>query len=256
MDTDAALSQRPHLILTLRRTGGTALMTFLDTVSAFPPLQHEPFNPDRVWGDLTRAFVATGDGAALAAGLAARLEGRPNIKHCFEIVDLRITLALVEACAARGYAIFLLTRRDEAGRLRSLFLAHATGAWGAEAAAGVYPRIRAGKAALEPLDLRAVRQRHATDASALGVVLRLLRHRAIAHDWLVFEEIYAPGDPSGGDRAGRARALAARIGAQLPPDDPRLRRFAEDPGQGSAAMVPFLPNARAFEKLLGRLCLC
>ena len=245
------MSERPYLILTLRRTGGTSLMSFLARVSSFPPLQHEPLNADRVWGPLTKAFRKTGDAAALEAALAQRLERRPNIKHCFEFLPYRITLALIEACAARDYAIFLLTRRDEASRLRSLVVAQATGAWGTQQAAEIYPRILAGEKSLAAVDLEAVRKRAAADAAALGMVLRFLRHRRIAHDWLLFEEIYAR---DGGIEA-RACEIATRIGLAVAADDPRLEAFAERAGQGSADILPFLPNADALGALVEELSL-
>lgn len=244
------MTERPYLILTLRRTGGTSLMGFLQKVSAFPGVQHEPLNRDRAWGRLTEAFRESGDVAALERGLADRLEARPNIKHCFEIVPAAVTRALIEACAARGHAVLLLTRRDEASRLRSLFLAQATGAWGPQQAAGIYPRVLAGEVALAPVKLEAVRRRAAQDAAALGLVLRLLRHRRIAHDWLLFEEIYARD----GRTAERARAVAAGLGIAVAPDDARLAAFASPSGQGSAEILHRLPNAAALQALTEELC--
>lgn len=244
------MSERPYLILTLRRTGGTSVMTFLSRISGFPGLQHEPFNQGRVWGRLTEAFQKTGDTGALERRLARVLAPRPNIKHCFEFLPARLTLALIEACVARDYAVLLLTRRDEAGRLRSLFLAKATGAWGPPQAAEIYPRIRAGEMTLAPVDLAVVRRRAAEDAAALGQVLRFLRHRRIPHEWLLFEELYAPDD----GLRDRARAIAAGIGLTIAADDPRLDVFAGQSGQGSGDILPFLPNAAALQALLQRLC--
>lgn len=245
------MAERPHLILTLRRTGGTSLMSFLARVSSFPGLQHEPFNPDRVWGRLTRDFRRSGDVAALERGLAERLEPRPNIKHCFEFLPHPVTRALIEACAARDYAVFLLTRRDEARRLRSLFLAEATGVWGPDEAEGVYPRVLSGEMTLPPVDLRAVRGRAAQDAAALGMVLRFLRHRRIPHDWLLFEEIYADD----GETRTRARAIAASFGVTVAADDARLDAFVGQSGQDSAAVFDRLPNAGAVTALLEDICL-
>lgn len=244
------MSTRPYLILTLRRTGGTSLTSFMQDVSDFPRLQHEPLNPDRVWGDIARSFAADEQQEALRAALAARLEQRPNIKHCFEIVAPRITQALIEACAERDYGIFLLTRANEASRLQSLFLAQATGAWGPREAARIYPRILSGEVRLDPVDLQAVRRRHARDASMLGHVLRMLRHRRIPYHWLLFEEVYARD----GEIAGRVCDIAMQIGVQIDHDDDRLINFAQTSGQVSADILPYLPNRDAFESLLEELC--
>jgi hypothetical protein len=245
------LTERPYLILTLRRTGGTSLMSFLAQVSSFPTLQHEPLNQDRVWGAITASFRESGDVAAVKRGLAERLEQRPNIKHCFEIIPYPVTLALIEACAARDYAVFLLTRRDEASRLRSLFLAQATGVWGASQAGGVYPRVLSGELKLLPIDLKTVRARAALDAAALGMVLRFLRHRRIDREWLLFEEIYADD----GEIRTRAREIAGKVGVTVAAGDARLDAFAGQSGQGSAAIFDCLPNAAAVSALLEEVCL-
>ena len=56
---------RPFIIWTLRRTGGTNLATRLMALSQYPKLEHEPFNPDRVHGHVTRNWVEHCDGYAL-----------------------------------------------------------------------------------------------------------------------------------------------------------------------------------------------
>jgi hypothetical protein len=252
-DRDAlqTMTERPYLILTLRRTGGTSFMSFLSAVSAFPSVQHEPFNPDRIWGAVTRDFRKSGNAAAMQAAVAACVTGRPNIKHCIEIMPAALTRALIEACAAQGYAFLLLTRRDEASRLRSLFLAEATGAWGPLQAAKVYPRIQAGEIVPGPVPAEDVPRRVAADAAALGQVLAVLRNRQIAPDWLVFEELYAPD----GRVADRARAIAAGLGITVAADDDRLQVLAESQGQGSSAIEPFVPGFDRIRALLAELCI-
>lgn len=246
----SAMTERPYLILTLRRTGGTSFMSFLNAVSAFPSVEHEPFNPDRIWGAVTRDFRKSGDAKAMQAAVTACVAPRPNIKHCIEIMPPALTRALIEACVAQGYAFLLLTRRDEASRLRSLFLALATGVWGPPQAAKIYPRIKAGEIVPKPVQAEEVRRRHAADATALGQTLVLLRNRQIAWDWLVFEELYAPD----GQVAERARAVAAGLGITVAADDPRLQAFAERDGQGSSAIEPFVPGFAAIRALLDELC--
>lgn len=245
------MTERPYLILTLRRTGGTSFMGFLSAVSAFPVAQHEPFNPERVWGAVTQAFRKTGDAVAMRAAVEACVAQRPNIKHCVEIMPAALTRALIEACAAQGYAFFLLTRRDEASRLRSLFLAQATEAWGPSQAARRYPQIKAGEIVPKPVKTEAVERRIATDAAALGQTLVLLRNRQIAWDWLVFEELYAPD----GQVAERARAIAAGLGITVAADDARLQAFAERQGQGSGEIEPFVPGFAEIRALLNDACI-
>ena len=247
-ETSPCNRTRPHLILTLRRTGGTSLAGFLGRVSSFPGVQHEPFNPDRIWGETTRAFRESGDREALEAAVAARLGERPNIKHCIEVVPFALTCALVTVAAAHDYRLFVLTRRDEARRIASLELARATGAWGARQAAAIYPEIRAGRRQPRPIDPEVARRRMGQDAAALGRVLALLRHRGLDWQWLVFEELYRGETPI----ETQARRLAADLGVKVGPDDPRLEMFAQGSGQGSETIAAHVPGYDALKAMLAR----
>lgn len=243
------MTQRPHVILTLRRTGGTALTAFLGRVSTFPSMQHEPLNRDRIWGATTRGFRADDDTAALDTAMTEHLAKRPNIKHCVEVVPIAVTRALIEAGQAHDYRFLLLTRRDEARRLLSLYLAFATGVWGLRAAQRIYPEILAGRRAPKPIALDTVRGRIARDGAALGRTLALLRHRRIAHDWLIFEELYEGAQSV----EVQARRIAVDLGAEVPADDPRLAVLAQRGGQGSEHIAPHVPGAAELRELLDRL---
>ncbi|MBA84727.1 hypothetical protein ACSSNL_18250 [Thalassobius sp. S69A] len=243
--------QHPYIILTMRRTGGTSLMSFMSAISSFPTRQHEPLNVDRVWGQITRDFTATQDQAAARAALAEQLADRPNIKHCFEIIPAHLNRILIEECAARGYRFFVLTRRNEASRLRSLFLALATQAWGPEQAARIYPEIRAGRQKAQAVSVEQGRKAVHQAAISLGQVLTVLRNRRIDHDWLVFEEIYK-GETSIQDHAIR---IAAQLGVQVGPDDGRLQAFASGEGQNSGAIEGFVPGMPDLMNMLEDLVL-
>lgn len=242
--------ERPYLILTLRRTGGTSLMSFLAQVSAFDGVQHEPFNPDRIWGPLVADYLASGDAVALRAAIAAELESRPNIKHCFEVVPTEVTLALIEECRDRDYGFLVLTRRDEASRLRSLFLAQATGAWGSGDARRIYPEILSGARKVAPIPVETVQRQTLADAASFGRTMLLLRNRRIPHDWVLFEELY---QDDGGIR-DRARAIATGFGIPVGPNDKRLNAFARQSGQGSGAIEGAVPGFAEVRALLDRIC--
>ena len=242
------MSEHPYLILTLRRTGGTSLARFLNRVSPFPGVQHEPFNLERVWGATTRAFRESGDRDALEAAVTARLESRPNIKHCIEIVPFALTRALIEAAQAHDYRLFVLTRRNEARRIASLELARATGAWGPRQAATIYPEIRAGRRSPRPIDPEAARRRMGHDAAALGRVLAHLRHRSLDWHWLVFEELYHGEDTV----EVQARRLAAELGVEVSSDDPRLEAFTQRREQGSESIAAYVPGHDTLEAMLAR----
>ncbi len=244
------MTEKPWIILTLRRTGGTSLTSFLSQISGFPSLEHEPFNVDRTLGGITRAFRENGDVAAMEGAVAAALEERPNIKHCVEIIPPEITRALIETCQARGYHFMVLTRRDEARRIASLLLAQTTGAWGPAAAARIYPRIISGEVTPDPIDPKKVRARVTTDFAALGRMLSMLRNRHIDPDWLVFEELYFGDTPI----EDQARAIAARLGLDIAADDERLKAFASGGGQKSASIAGHVQGYEEAVKLLAELC--
>ena len=244
------MAERPWIILTLRRTGGTSLTTFLSQISDFPKIEHEPFNPDRKLGRITRAFRDTGDLAAMQAEVAAALADRPNIKHCVEIIPQEITRALIDACLERDYRFIVLTRRDEARRIGSLLLAMATGAWGPEEAATIYAEIRAGARTPDPIDLQAAINRARRDGYAVGRTLSLLRHRRIDFAWYLFEELYLGETPI----SEQARGIAADLGVTVAPDDRRLQAFARRDGQKSDSIAEHVPGYAAAMTRLRGLC--
>ncbi len=242
--------EKPWLILTLRRTGGTSLTGFLAKVSRFRTIEHEPFNRDRRLAHVT-ALCRDQDPKPLMQGMCDALRDRPNIKHCFEFLPIALTMALITQADRQGYGIMLLTRRDEAKRQLSLAVAMATGAWGPDAAARIYPAIEAGEITPPGIDLGALKARVRQDYSALGQVLALLRARRIAHDWLLFEELYNRPEAL----PDTLLAIASGLGVQVAPDDPRLEGLAGQRGQDSARIAPRIGNHDQAADLLARLCL-
>lgn len=240
------VGEKPYLILTMRRTGGTSLMSFLGKVSAFSSIQHEPFNKKRIWNHLKTAYVDRYDSDDFSEALNGVLRKRPNIKHCIELVPLELTTALIRACAERGYRVFVLSRRNEAARLRSLFLAQATGVWGKDKAEKIYPEIIAGKVALPPVNLKMVKKRARRDGEVITAVRDVLDAQKIAYTELVFEDIYAKD----GGLADRARGIAARLGIEVASDSPALDRLASSANNASAEIFCLLPNADEFEAVL------
>lgn len=240
------MTEKPYIIFTLRRTGGTSLMSFLAAISSFPKLQHEPLNQDRIWGDISKNFAATGDEAQMAADLATRLATRPNIKHCVELCHASINRALIEATAALGYQVIVLTRKDEIGRQVSLALALSTGAWGPEQAEKIYPKIKKGDEKPAPIDkAKGLRQAN-HDASTLGRTLVQMRNRNIQSEWLVFEELYKGALPI----ETHARRIAALLGINIAAGDPSLANFTQSTGQGSREIEGFVPGLPELRTLL------
>src|SRR4051812_20631343 len=92
----SALPNRPILILTLRRTGGTNLAGVLFGANQIAKSRHEPFNQDREFGATTASFRAEGDIDRLRSRIAQVLAGPINIKHAVDTVAHPITRVLVD----------------------------------------------------------------------------------------------------------------------------------------------------------------
>ncbi|MEP4249932.1 hypothetical protein [Tateyamaria sp.] len=244
------MSEQPWLILTLRRTGGTSLTSFLAEVSKFSAVEHEPFNVDRIFGSITQDFQKTGDVDAMRAAVADAVKDHPNIKHCVEIIPLELTRALIDECIAQGYGFMVLTRKNEARRVLSLLLAVSTGAWGPKAASGIYPKIIDGTQKAQPIDLQKVQNRVRQDYFAIGRTLSLLRNRQVDYQWLVFEELYF-GETSIEEQA---RSVAGRLGIEIAPDDARLAAFSQRDGQKSESIAQYVKGYDEAAELLETLC--
>jgi len=244
------MAEQPWLILTLRRTGGTSLTTFLSTASSFSTIEHEPFNPGRMLGHITNGFQNSDNIADMSAAVRQAVANRPNIKHCIEIIPTEITRALIDACQEQGYRFIVMTRRNEAKRLASLFLAISTGVWGPEDAMQIYPKIIAGTQTPPPIDLTRLRGRVRTDYYSVGRMLSMLRNRQIDYPWLLFEDLYFGDTPI----REQALALARDLGITIGEDDDRLQAFAEKSGQKSSEIAPYVENYDTAVARLNKLC--
>ena len=246
------MNEKPWLILTLRRTGGTSLTRFLTDVSKYPTAEHEPFNVDRVFGEITQGFRKSGDIQIMQAAVAEAVEAKDkqNIKHCIEIIPIELTRALIDTCRKQNYGFIVLTRQNEARRLLSLFLAFSTGAWGPEMAARVYPEIMSEDRKATPIDLQKVRNRARHDFFALGRVLSLLRNRRIDYQWLLFEELYFGEVPI----ENQVRSIAETLGISIANDDPRLSALSRQGGQKSQSIARYVEGYEEAAKLLDTLC--
>lgn len=240
------MSVVPVLIIGLRRVGGTSLVHFLSLVSTHKTLEHEPFNAGRELWRITQAYEQSGDRRRLRSDIAKALTPGCNVKHCIETVPFEITRALLEVCVEKGYAVFLLTRRDESRRLLSLFLAHETGVWDGALAREAYPDILDDIRLLEPFDLVDLARQRRSDAVALSRLLTTLRYEHIPYEWLVFEELYRGTEPI----VDQARRFAARLGIDVGPDHPALAVLAAGEGRMSSEVLEKVPNIEEARALL------
>ncbi|WP_206611507.1 hypothetical protein, partial [Falsirhodobacter deserti] len=66
----------------------------------------------------------------------------------------------------------------------------------------------------------------------------------------LFEELYFGSEPM----ASQARAIAAKLGINIPADDPRLQAFIQNESQNSSSIRPYIPNFNQAEELLRSIC--
>lgn len=244
------MTEKPWIIVTMRRTGGTSLTKFLSNISSHSTVEHEPFNRKRKFGHITRDFLEGQNKQSTEQAIRSALAERPNLKHCIEIVPIEVTRILIDACIELEYRIIVLTRRNEHLRLASLFLAQATGAWGPEQAQEIYPKIVSGLVKPPPINLDKVFGRAQADFAALGQVLLLLRSREIDFRWHLFEELYFGEIPI----QHQAINVAADLGIHIQPDDKRLDLFSKQQGQKSVDIAPFVENYEQAVEILRKTC--
>ncbi|MBY6006631.1 hypothetical protein KUV62_22090 [Salipiger bermudensis] len=231
----------PYIIWAMRRTGGTTLAALLSSLSEHPNVEHEPFNQGRVFGAVTAAWREGRNRRRLRADIAAALEKRPVIKHCYEIMPPELNRTLMEVATELGYRHIVLDRRAESDRILSLELARITGAWGGKDAKRIYGRIAAGEQELAPVEV----------GSAVAHLHECRRHREALERLLAasrqtpfvvyFEDIYS--DPAQGrQRVGRLLAFLGIDPAEHPDYEARLTDALLNRGQNSARILSSVPN--------------
>lgn len=144
----------PFIIWTMRRTGGTSLSNILSCLTN-ENVEHEPFNWDRSFGHISKAFQNEHKNLAMMAQSLEEccLSQRVNVKHCYEILGQVFNEALIELLAKSCYKHIILTRKNELLRLLSLYTAKHTNVWGKHGSEEVYEKYKSGIAQLPSYDI-------------------------------------------------------------------------------------------------------
>ncbi|MCK8078690.1 glycosyltransferase [Vibrio sp. 1CM2L] len=124
------MEQSPFIVWTFRRSGGTNLAHKLITLSKFDTVEHEPFNVDRVFKDITKAWIDTKDKVQLERDLRKILSKKINFKHCLEIIPQDLNQMLAILSLEYGYKHLFLYRENATSRMLSLQFSKDTGIWG------------------------------------------------------------------------------------------------------------------------------
>ncbi|MGX9355766.1 hypothetical protein ACS3SW_11605 [Roseobacteraceae bacterium S113] len=242
----------PHIIWTVQRTGGTTLAGFLSELSPFATIDHEPFNPDRAFGNIVNEFRKTRDASALEPAIKQAIDERPVLKHCHELMPEALNKALMNVTKSLGYRHFILERRDEVDRVLSRALARMTGAWGKGKADEVHAAIEAGTLELPELDQAEVEENmrlsHARRVAISGQFAQI----GLTPPIVYFEDLYTSLEE------GRQTldALVDTLGFEI--KDAAAYAKARDialtkKGQNSARIAEAVPNIGAVRTALTEL---
>lgn len=190
---------RPFVIWTLQRTGGTNLTKHLSQRSPFKPVQQEPFNKPRIYGEITKAWLADRNAEALRAAVTEVCARHELIKHCVEMVPLEVSRALAECASAAGYRHMFLYRRDPLGRILSKEYAQRTKVWGPS---HIAKAENDAEAFVTPLDVAQLLKEETRNVDWLNRVWKLLHAHKAPVTTIAYEDLYGP------DADLAARALA------------------------------------------------
>jgi len=186
--------ERPFIIWTLKRSGGTNLAKFLFENSAFPSLEHEALNEDRERGFITEQWRESGCVDTLKRQLHDEFSKSVNIKHCVETVPEPVTQALAEVSCELGYAHLFLIRSNAQDRLLSLQFAEAFNIWGAEGlrkndVAWISNRLRETDLPIDELIRHEIQCRE-----KLSSAFNILKHAGVQSAVAVFEDLFYTPD--------------------------------------------------------------
>lgn len=231
----------PYIIWTLRRTGGTTLAGLLAVLSEHSGVQHEPFNPERVFGAVTTGWFEHKDEDLLRADLKRVLATRPLIKHCYELLPDPFNRLLLEVSIELGYVQIVLDREAEVDRILSLELARLTGAWGKKEAWKVFQALQNGTSQVAPFDVASAVAHLNVCQDYRRKIQALMDNYGVTPFVVYFEQVYA--NPQKGRQ--KVADLLAFLGIN-PADhgnyNALLTEALMQKGQKSGRILDFVPN--------------
>ena len=121
--------EKPFIIWTTQRAGGTNLSHRLMQLSVHPKTDHEPFLENRCYGHVTLKWIDHGNMDELMSDIASICSQSILIKHCVGLVPWEISCSLMKVSTSMGYRHVFLHRKSAFDRLLSLYFASQTGIW-------------------------------------------------------------------------------------------------------------------------------
>lgn len=225
----------------MQRTGGTTLAALLAALSEHPGVEHEPFNAERLFGNVTTNWQQTQNTQKLHADIEAVLEPQPVIKHCYELLPTAVNQCLMHVASAKNYRHIILDRRAETDRILSLELAKLTGAWGGREVSDIYDAIERGEVQLDPINLEHALQHMAVCQQRRRVLYEQFQSTGQTPFVVYFEDVYS--DPTSGRNLILELLKFLQIAPNMHADYEQLVQEALlHKGQNSAGIMDAVPN--------------
>ncbi len=228
------------VIWTLQRTGGTALTSALAISTANSEIKHEPFNSDRDFSYVTKAFKE-GEISHSANLIDNLLDSGVSFKHCMEIHSLKFNNMLLEAFVSRpNYRHIILMRDDETHRILSLYLARQTEVWGKwKVNKGGYDKIISGKQALDPFPIKEMLSHSKKCLEYRAWIQNQFEVRNLSYLLTTFETLYEGQTRT---RIENLKKVFEFVGAPFIVEDKRVYNCIFSSKQGSEKLFKYVPN--------------
>ena len=246
--------EKPFIIWTMRRTGGTSLATLLMDISEYKGVQHEPFNPDRIFGSIIKDFRAGVSGNKLKESLKEVFSSKPLIKHCYELFGKEFNQLIIDVTCEKEYKHIFLKREDEVSRIVSLFLAQQTSVWGPEQRKEKYQNIISGKETMQPFNIDKMIEHYKWCNVITNHIQEKLEKYGQAYKIISFEEFYV------GEKEARLKNLYELfdyLEFELVVREQYKEKIEEKifySSQNSKSILEYVPNYKeAIEKLTNLL---
>jgi hypothetical protein len=240
----------PHIIIwTFRRTGGTTLERMYRVLYGEDRVHGEPFNFDRIYGDISRVFATTHDGVALVNELRTRLTSPTVIKHCVEMASGEFNRALFAATTLIGFRHIVLFRINESKRLHSLAIARATKFWGQRNVEKHVEDAEAGRIPVDQIDTAYLLKTSDFGTRQLALIIRLLRSLNDPFVQIEMENFYS-GKPF--EVLARFVQISGKLGIKLesPEQKTRIKAIVRHGPQNSSRLLDLIPNKHELTEFL------
>lgn len=193
--------EKPIIIWTLRRTGGTSLANLLFTSSNFKTIQHEPFNQERVWGDVSKELtdqlskptdeITEYDLRHLRERIAIYCNLKRNIKHTIDNPPFLVTKYLLEVSQEVGYKHIVLLRKNHFQRILSLIIAQQTTWKLGHTPDVIFSKIVNGELELQEISFQHIAQAFNSAINMIGRLYEEFHQNNIDYHRVYFEDLYS-----------------------------------------------------------------